>query len=164
MIRVYTRRCAKMGQRAQQSVQHETAWALLYDVLREEYGIAPDSLTLAYTDGGKPYFVACPVHFSLSHTPHIAVLAIGDSVVGVDAEPTSRKISAAVRHRFLQDCEPSFATAAWTVREAYGKMQGDGFFAPETDVPHHFETLFAYGHIITVCSTDAQIAKEVLAF
>ncbi len=164
MIRVYTRRCAKMGLHAPQSAQHQTAWALLYDVLQEEYGIAPDSVTLAYTDGGKPYFVNSPLHFSLSHTPQIAVLAIGDGTVGVDAEPTSRKISAAVRRRFLQDCDPAFATAAWTVREAYGKMQGDGFFAPETDTPHYFETLFAYGHIITVCSTDAQIAKEVLAF
>ena len=164
MIRVYTRRCAKVGQKASQKAQHDTAWALLWDVLQKEYGLLQSDLTLAYTQAGKPYFVHSPIHFNLSHTASIAVLAIGAQEVGVDAEPSSRKISDAVRTRYLQNCDRAVALTAWTVREAYGKMIGDGFFATSMSKPYYLETLFAYQHTITVCSTDPDIAREVLAF
>ncbi len=164
MIRVYTRRCAPIGKKASQKAQHDTAWALLWDVLQKEYGISQSDVTLSYTQAGKPYFVASPIRFNLSHTPSLAVLAIGESEVGVDAEPTSRKISDAVRQRYLQNCDRAIALTAWTVREAYGKMTGEGFFAESASKPYYLETLFAYQHTITVCSTDPDIARDVLAF
>ncbi len=164
MIRIYTRRCAKSGHKATQKAQHDTAWKLLYDVLYSEYGIEKDSLALAFSENGKPYFENSPIHFNLAHTDAIAVLAIGDAEVGVDAERTSRKIPEKVRERYLQGCDPAIALTAWTVREAYGKMTGEGFFALPADQAYFMETLFAYQHTITVCSRDSEIAREILAF
>ena len=169
MITVYVRRILPRAQRAHDA-EHQTAWALLADVVQKEHGKALCDLPLAYTEHGKPYFADNFLYFSLSHTKTLAVLAIGDAPCGVDAEAQSRHISAAVRARFLPDLPPDapneVAVAAWTAREAYGKMTGEGLLTAQVSVPPdvQLQSLFAYRHIITVCAKTGQIAKDIIAF
>ena len=169
MITVYVRRvvpCAKCAH----DVEHTTAWTLLADVLQKEYGRSLDSLPLELGAHGKPYFADNFVYFSLAHTKTLAVLAIGNAPCGVDAEAQSRRISVAVRARFLPDLPPDapneVAVAAWTAREAYGKMTGEGLLTAQASAPAdvQLQSLFAYRHIITVCAQGAQIAKDIISF
>ncbi len=169
MIAVYVRRIAQDKGTRSHDREHETAWSLLADVLSKEYGKRLCDLPLAIAEGGKPYFTDDSLYFSLSHTKAIAVLAIGDATVGIDAEAEGRAISASVRARFLPALSPDaptpVAVAAWTAREAYGKMTGEGLLcddAPADGV--FFETLFAYRHIITVCARTAEIARDIISF
>jgi phosphopantetheinyl transferase len=169
VITVYVRRIPQ-GEKRPYDAEHQTAWALLADVVQREYGKALCDLPLAYTEHGKPYFTDSFVHFSLSHTKALAVLAIGDAPCGVDAEAQSRHISAAVRARFLPDLPPDapseVAVAAWTAREAYGKMTGEGLLTAQVSVPAdvQLQSLFAYRHIITVCAQGTEIAKDIISF
>ncbi len=167
MICVYVRRILPCNHKSAQQNQHDTAWALLADLLQGEYGVSLSHLPLAIGERGKPYFTDSFVHFSLSHTKEIAVCAIGDAPVGVDAEPQGRHISAALRARFLPECGANcpneVAVAAWTAKEAYGKMTGEGVLST-SNAPYHMQSLFAYRHIITVCAQTEQIAKDVLSY
>ena len=100
--------------------------------------------TISYKEKGKPYFVedGSP-EFNLSHSGNVVTLAVSNMPVGIDVEK-KRNISGAVikkafsendiewiysgknddevRNRFLR---------AWTLKEAYQKMQGESVFTGE---------------------------------
>ncbi|MFA6948825.1 MAG: hypothetical protein WCQ72_07575 [Eubacteriales bacterium] len=91
------------------------------------------------TELGKPYFRDHPdIFFSFSHSGELAVCALGNAALGVDAE-RKRVISDGVRRRFLGGCAQPDAVKRWTERESYGKMTGEGFLFDENFiVPHEF--------------------------
>ncbi len=167
MIRVFVRRVPKscpVGM-TEHELEHRTAWDLLCKVLFQEYGLSITEQDCLRTSLGKPYLSGGGVEFSLTHTPYLVAVAVGETPVGIDAEPQDRRISAALRARHLDDCPPELAVTAWTAKEAYGKLLGEGVFASkETGGPApNFQTLFAYSHVITVCSFGEEIAKDVIS-
>ena len=167
MIRVFVRRVPKALPRGIQTVaqlQHTVAWSLLCDVLQKEYGLCVSPQQFSRTETGKPYLADGTVQFSLTHTPFLAAVAVGEVEVGIDAEPEQRKISQAVRDRFLQSCPAELAVAAWTAREAYGKMTGVGVTDQTAQSPCVLQTLFAYRHAITVCARAGEIARDVISY
>ena len=78
-----------------------------------QFGVAPDTVTLAFTEEGKPYLLGCPLYVSLAHSKGYLAVALGDEPLGVDVEDET-----AVRHphqlakRFLDE------EGEWQVREA----------------------------------------------
>ena len=78
-----------------------------------QLGVAPDTVTLAFTEEGKPYFEGFPLYVSLAHSKSYLAVALGDEPLGVDVEDET-----AVRHphqlakRYLDEA------AEWQVREA----------------------------------------------
>ena len=133
---------------------HRCAWELLSDALITA-GHSLSDYTLCHTPLGKPYFAEPHApHFSLSHTKALAVCAISDTPIGVDAEPCDRKVSPAVCRRFLGGCSPEEAVLRWTERESFGKLTGEGAASQPTvfdpDVLCFHSTPVA-GHLITVC-------------
>ena len=70
--------------------EHEQGLWLLRRALRERYGIGcGEGRTPELVEGahGKPYLKEYPlIHFNISHCMGLAVLAIGDCTVGIDAE------------------------------------------------------------------------------
>lgn len=95
------------------------------------------------TELGKPYFRDYPeLFFSFSHTNALAVCALGDVPLGVDAE-YMRDISEGVRRRFLAGCTQKDALQRWTERESYGKMTGEGFFYDENAIIAHTFSYYA---------------------
>lgn len=139
------------------SEQRVSAEALLRRVLSEYYGEDAAKLTVAREANGKPYFPDAPqLHFNLSHAGEYVALAIGDEPVGIDIERI-RPIRQAVAARFLNDgnLTDREAILAWTKRESYGKLTGEGFFA-KSNCPHAFTEIPAPdGYIITVCHHPA---------
>lgn len=142
---------------------HETAWALLSDALHK-LGLSQPEATLRRTPLGKPYFAEADApHFSLSHTKTLVACAIGNAPIGVDIEPEDRRISAAVCHRFLEDCAPEDALRCWTQRESFGKLTGEGVASQAIPFDKDklcFDSYIVAGHLLTVCRQKAEPQSE----
>lgn len=128
------------------------------ELSRAHPSVAPDTWTFARTEADKP-FVIGPVtsaaSFNLSHTDGLAVVAVGPSDVGVDAESLARgaDILSTVLRAFAPaelaalrelpaERRAERAVELWTVKEAYLKGLGTGIsrhldrFAVSPLAPH----------------------------
>ena len=91
---------------------------------------------IAYTKLGKPYFVDCPLHFSISHTPNHVFCVLSDTPVGIDAEEADRQIKPSLAKKILSPTEMEQLSKAddprlalltfWVLKEAAGKCAGEG--------------------------------------
>ncbi|MBQ7766205.1 MAG: 4'-phosphopantetheinyl transferase superfamily protein [Lachnospiraceae bacterium] len=92
-----------------------------------------------YAPQGKPYLEEYPnVHFSLSHSGDLAVLALSDTEVGIDVQENrgyNEKVAKRFYHKDEQKMIDCYATAEereilfyqlWTGKEAYIKYTGEG--------------------------------------
>ena len=119
---------------------------LLADLLPEgPYALAEDEL-------GKPYLPESRFHVSLSHSGNYVAAAVADVPVGIDIQ-TLRIISDRVLLRWFSPAErewigkaglPERAIRLWTMKEAYGKLQGLGIFRGKL-----FRADFSAGQLIT---------------
>ena len=113
----------------------QAAHRLLKMSLATEFG--ESEFVLVYPQPtGRPFLSRRPtlpvLHFSLSHTDGLAVCAVSDSVVGVDAEPLLRA-APKVAQKYFSAEEQQFTALGggnfarlWTLKEAYGKFTGEG--------------------------------------
>ena len=87
---------------------------------------------------GKPYIPDCPLHFNLSHSGDIAMLAVAGCEVGCDVQ-TVKPISMKTAQRFFAESEYKMITDAeegeerlrlfyrlWALKESYIKATGRG--------------------------------------
>lgn len=91
---------------------------------------------IAVAERGKPYFVDCPRHFSISHTPRRAFCVLSDHPVGIDAEERDRNINLRLAEKILSPGEKAQYDAAedkrlallkfWVLKEAAAKLTGEG--------------------------------------
>ena len=119
--------------------EHEQGLWLLRRALRERYGIGcgegrmPELVEGAH---GKPYLKEYPlIHFNISHCMGLAVLAIGDCTVGIDAECV-RPYREPLLKRVLSDAElRQMKEAGESEREeSYVKAVGCGITVPLQDI------------------------------
>ena len=112
------------------------AHRLLRQLLDEEFGLILDTLRVARTEHGKPFFPDYPdVHFNISHCDVAVACAVATSPVGIDVELVT-ELDMDVARRVLNDDElhkvltaprPDVAfTRLWTIKESYLKMLGTG--------------------------------------
>ena len=122
---------------------HEAGRELLARLYREETGEALPEIAIA--DRGKPYFVNCPWHFSISHTKKHVFCVLSDRPVGLDAEEMDRKVDFRLTERILSETEKRRIDGAedkratllrlWVLKEAAAKLTGEGLrgFPNQTD-------------------------------
>lgn len=122
---------------ASASEQHAAAHRLLDFVLRRKYGI--EKYTLGYAERGKPFVENYPdIFFNLSHCTGLAVCAVSEAEIGVDAElirlyngNASKRIF--TKNEMLAVSESDDPNEAffrfWTLKEALGKAFGTGIFS-----------------------------------
>ena len=121
--------------------EHEQGLWLLRRALRERYGIGcgegrmPELVEGAH---GKPYLKEYPlIHFNISHCMGLAVLAIGDCTVGIDAEcvrpyrePLLKRVLSDAELRQMKEAGESEREELffrfWTLKESYVKAVGCG--------------------------------------
>lgn len=119
--------------------QFVTARGFLRRILGNELGVAPDGVRLTYGPAGKPLLAggAEDVHFNVSHTDGLAVIALARRPVGVDVERV-RAVSdpAGLVRRFFSPGErdafgdlpeplrPAGFFRGWTCKEALIKASG----------------------------------------
>ena len=129
MYRIRAVRFAESGS----SSGHTAAWALLYRMLKELYGIEPGREVFCRSSSGKPFLRDHPeVHFSLSHTEYAAVFVVASHPVGVDCEKITRPVSLRIRNRMLSGFDGSDQDAIfrWTCLESRVKLCGSTVFSP----------------------------------
>ena len=169
MLDVYGALCQRENAR-------QTAYHLLRYALRgADGGLLPEILR---EKNGKPWIPGEPA-FSLAHTRTMALCAVSDEPVGVDAE-TIRPFRPGVARLSLQAAEQAWVAAQpdfdrafltlWTAKEAYVKLTGAGlqwrpkavglgWEAGTLTVPGtglRFETMEHAGVLITVCTALAE--------
>ena len=115
--------------------QRSLAEELLGWSLQNEYGLQLSSLSRGRTSSGKPFFLDCPLHFSLSHTRGMVCCALSAFPVGVDVEGL-RPIREALVRRVCTEEEYAWLAAQkdrdaaflslWTLKESVMKLSGHG--------------------------------------
>lgn len=107
---------------------HEISWSLLYDMIQEQFEIAPNDLIIARTETGKPYFPSHPeIQFSIAHSVDAAVCVLASQPIGVDIEKI-RPISPRIKTHILQlpeGADDRLSLCRWTMMESYVKYCGE---------------------------------------
>lgn len=104
--------------------------------IAQKLNINPCDISFRNHKGGKPYADGLDIHFSLSHSGNLAVCAISDKPVGIDAE-RYREINLNVAKRCFTQSEQRYVASEqekstqrffeiWTKKEAYVKLLGTG--------------------------------------
>ena len=116
---------------------------LLRKVLGRYTNVAPEVVEFLRTDKGKPYLPQGDIHFSLSHSSHWALLAVGKTeLIGVDIEAvrTTRDLPGIAEnyyhpHEFAylqtlnEEAQGEYFYRLWTLKEAFLKAIGTGISA-----------------------------------
>ena len=113
---------------------HDMGRQLLTELYSAHVGGALPDIQIA--PKGKPYFVASPWHFSITHTKRHAFCVLSDRPIGIDAEEMDRNIDLRMASRLLSAGElAQFAAAEdprktlltfWVLKEATAKFSGEG--------------------------------------
>ncbi|QQZ09009.1 4'-phosphopantetheinyl transferase family protein [Heyndrickxia vini] len=98
-------------------------------------------LNLLHTELGQPFLMGHHEHISISHCENTIVVAMSTNKVGIDVE---KKLSTVGYKLFLADEEyellnnsknrADLLTSIWTLKEAYLKLKGKGFFIDPTNI------------------------------
>ena len=122
---------------------HEAGRELLARLYREATG--EECPEIAVAERGKPYFVNCPWHFSISHTKNHVFCALSRQPVGLDGEERDRKVDLRLAEKILSEPEKrrfdaaadkqAFLLRLWVLKEAAAKLTGEGLrgFPNHTD-------------------------------
>lgn len=127
---------------------------------------------------GKPYFSQGPWHCSISHTKTLALCALANCPVGLDAETMGRQVRPALVRKVLSPGELSAWQAAedptacfltfWTLKEAAVKYTGQGLSGYPSQLSFQvsgdraamegselrFRLWHSAGHIIALCAPE----------
>ncbi len=130
--------------------QHRSIIALAQRrvILSQYLNQAPESITYAIGPYGKPYIEGYPLHFNLSHSHDIALLAISQQAeLGIDIEywRSVIHIDGLVKKIFTPEEQAQFyalpddqRTASfyqvWTSKEAFVKAIGKGLYYPLSQI------------------------------
>lgn len=87
-------------------------------------------------EGGKPYLEGNPVHFNVSHSGLLWLCMAGEAPCGIDIQQEKDCSYEKIAARHFNEDEQNYIKREglsgffrlWTMREAYGKYTGQGFY------------------------------------
>ena len=133
-------------EKAPRQIQHDTAYKLLDTALKQLYEI--ENYTLEYGSHGKPYLAEYPqIHFNISHCTGLAICAVAESKIGIDAElirpyngKAARRIFSPAEIDFVKSssCPDESFFRVWTLKECLGKYLGIGLSSSMPDYEFSF--------------------------
>lgn len=146
---------------------------LARQAVAEWCSIAPESITFAIGEYGKPYTENLDVEFNISHSGDMVVCVVDDNPVGIDIEQI-RSIDLTVAKRICTDEEllylfghtPTWEDIVyttnvtvlkrffelWTKKEAFVKCLGNGVESIKTNIQNKFVQSFVVeNYIISIC-------------
>lgn len=113
---------------------HDAGRQLLHNLWQAHVG--GELPKIAVMERGKPYFVDCPWHFSISHTKRRVFCALSRENIGIDSEELDRDINLRLSEKILSPAEKAQYDRAqdkrlallkfWVLKEAAAKLSGDG--------------------------------------
>lgn len=126
---------ARLTHNPKNEARDRTVAAMLEEGL-QKFGFFERDMLYGISDGGKPYFKNCSLHFNFSHTEGYAALILCDVPCGIDIEPSERTVSPGLAARFFSERERRLINSAadpktallrlWTRKEALLKADGTG--------------------------------------
>lgn len=110
-------------------------------VIQREYGISINEIAIVTDEMGKPYVAGHPeIHFNISHTDALIVIALSDVEVGVDVQTELCPNTKIIKRFFTaKECDYVYSddkniamrfAEIWTKKEAYIKCSGIGLRTP----------------------------------
>ncbi len=118
----------------------------------------PPSVCVLREQGKKPRLDVEGVHFNLSHSYGVSVLAMSHTEVGVDIEkvrPVRRE-----KFTFIEAKDDKEFFEKWTERESYVKFTGEGIAKIKREIPSdaHFEHFDVFdGYHVAVCAEEQNL-------
>ena len=109
-------------------------------------GQSPIDVAIAVAAGGKPYLASGQLHFNMSHSDGVGLLAWSPVDIGADVEALIARPRDALAREILGDREwsrwseraeasrPAWLTRAWTRKEAALKAAGTGLRVPASSI------------------------------
>lgn len=134
---------------------------------------------IARTKDGKPYAVNLPdLHFSISHSGDVMVMAVSGCPVGVDVEEIKR-VDTDISQIWFTDRESQYFRSyggeslkrffqIWTCKESYSKMLGQGLLMDFGSFDIFglqgvgFKTFFADGYVLSLCSETGTVCEKII--
>ncbi len=152
-------------------IQSLAGRSLLSRALKEVYGLKIEveefEHEISVTDQGKPYLKNyTEIHFNISHCDDWVACIVSDAPVGIDAEQTGNYCKGMER-KILTQSELTALSAVeedeemykrqffrfWTLKEAYLKYKGSGFWENPKDVEFYLNVHETEGEV--QCSDPA---------
>ncbi len=95
-----------------------------------------NSIIIEVYEKGKPYFKGLPIEFSLSHSDELWACVMDAQLCGIDIQKIRQCEYVKLSGRFYTASEHEYVTEnginaffdIWTMKEAFGKLSGEGFF------------------------------------
>ncbi len=140
----------------------------------------PANIGISVNSSGKPFLSSNPhgLFFNVSHSDHLALIAVASSTVGVDIERIRERVNfLSIGQQFFTLCEQQQLNSypasqrrrgfyrLWTRKEALLKMHGCGFMQPDTAfaVPECCQhVFFAPGFVASVAMNSSP--EQVMRF
>ena len=94
-------------------------------------GVLPKEIEIKKGPNGKPYVVGNPVHYNVSHSKDLLVVAVDSADIGVDVEFMRERNFASLSRYYFNDDGCITKTEfylRWTLAEAEAKLAGVGIF------------------------------------
>ena len=122
----------------QEELSHQRVLSerLLQWALKEEFGLELSALVRGKGASGKPYFLGCPIQFSVSHTRGLVCCGLSGAPLGVDAvepsplngspDPAGVYPGGARLAGGQKERETAFLSL-WTLKESVMKLSGQGW-------------------------------------
>lgn len=113
---------------------------LIAHIVNRASGVPTRGISIHRYPSGKPFLPDFPnLHYNISHTDNIVVMAMGNHVTGVDIEgiskarmPVAKRFFSKAELEMLAHCKKQDVDALffelWTARESYAKATGIGIF------------------------------------
>jgi 4'-phosphopantetheinyl transferase len=140
--------------------EHRRRWIAAHVALREILSTYTNDVQFVIGENGKPSLANGAVHFNLSHSGDLAVIAVSDHEIGVDVEQIRDDFDyesiapAANRDEFYRE---------WTRKEARLKARGLGLGASEPLPGHPVPRSPGNSHRVTGRLGDRATATEDLS-
>lgn len=132
-------------------------WKLLADNLPNSYLLSQ----VEFEEKGKPFIPNSDIHFNISNTKGIVVLALHNKPIGVDVERLRKAREIIYPRVFCEEevsaitCDDDF-TRLWTRKEAVVKLFGGGISMGLPTFSVLKNGLEAFGKIIEISSIEIQ--------
>lgn len=150
---------------------------LLLKEMAQEWSLPVDNFIIEKNELGNPFAKVAGREYevSIAHTNDAVFCGLSDGPpIGVDLEPTNRKVSKQLRHRMMHPTEQQeeldlSTVRLWTIKEAYIKLRGQGlrlnmndvYIQPEGD---HFVVKLNNDKKAKICSFEYQNNWLAIAF
>ena len=137
--------------------------ALRRKILAKALSLKPEKIIIENALNGKPFIPTDPIHFNMSHSKDLIVLALSEKPVGVDTEFMKKRDFIKLIRYALSSKESAIYSMEnitqefyrwWTVYEAGIKLEGLNILSAGERYPAHYKTSFFENYALSTAAHE----------